>query len=246
MKLDINNYPGSKAASGLWQMIINHIPECTFFYEAFAGGAAITRKLLQSNHTVKYFYLLEKSINVFNQLYEEYLETSRVHVKRIDSLEVLSQKLLDGINYDETFFYFDPPYLKDSRRNTKDIYEHEFSIQDHEAFFDLIRSISREANCDFLISHYPCKEYDDLASELNLTYKDINVMTRGGVATERIYMNYDINERRLACTDYLGHGRQERQRISRKKKRWANAIAKMPPAEAQAILDEINRKLNIQ
>lgn len=241
MKLDIKNYPGSKRASGLYQFIINHIPKSNVIIELFAGSAAISEKLLKNNCTAGEILLFEKSTQVFNQLYRKHEENRKVHVFLEDSLQIFDRLKNLTLRIDRVFIYIDPPYLKTTRRSDADIYEHEFSAKDHAVLFDLIRKL--DANGAYiLVSHYPSDIYDKhLVTQLNFNTAETQVMTRGGVATEKIYFNYDIDELELACSNFVGHGRQERQRIKRKKKRWVAALQKLHPHERQAIIDEINR-----
>ncbi|MCO5268501.1 MAG: DNA adenine methylase [Brumimicrobium sp.] len=228
MKLDINNYPGSKRASGLYQFIINHIPERKFIIELFAGGGVITEKLVKNDCTAERFYCYEKSVQVFNQLREKFEYNYNVSLNNVDAIQhyfkVLNEYPKD---YSNSFFYIDHPYLMTTRRRSNvDIYECEFSAKEHVALFDLIKKLN-DVGAKIMVSHYPNDFYDEhLVTKMNFNTAETQSMTRGGVATEKIYFNYDISKLKLATTAFVGHGRQERQRIKRKKVRWRKALEK--------------------
>lgn len=241
MELDIKNYPGSKRASGLYQFIINHIPESYLIIELFAGSSVISEKLLENNCTAGKIILYEKSTQVFNQLYDKYEGNRKVSIRNIDCFKHNLEFYNLTLRYEKVFFYIDPPYCKSTRRSDADIYEHEFTSKDHADLFDLIKKLDGYG-ANILVSHYPSKMYDEhLAEQLDFNTAETQAMTRGGVATEKIYFNYDITNLPLACSNFVGHNKIERQRIKRKKERWVKSLEKLPLHERQAIIDEIKK-----
>ena len=59
-------------------------------------------------------------------------------------------------------------------------------------------------------------------------------MTRGGVRTEKIWMNYP--EGRAYSHAFAGKDYNDRYRIKRKAQRWKEKFAALPPAERMAIM----------
>ena len=65
---------------------------------------------------------------------------------------------------------------------------------------------------------------------------DFKTMTRGGHKNESIWINYTPPAIPAELT-FLGNNFRERERIKRKKIRWAKKLAKLPLAEQKAILE---------
>ena len=61
-------------------------------------------------------------------------------------------------------------------------------------------------------------------------------MTRGGIAIERLWMNYP-EPAELHDLRYLGSNFRERERIKRKKARWQAKLAKLDPLARAAIME---------
>jgi DNA adenine methylase len=68
-------------------------------------------------------------------------------------------------------------------------------------------------------------------------------LTRGGIATEKIWMNYDISEMDLATTEFVGVDYIDRQRIKRKIKLLVKRLKNTPRHERQALLEAIQKHL---
>jgi hypothetical protein len=62
-------------------------------------------------------------------------------------------------------------------------------------------------------------------------------MTRGGVRTEKLWMNYEQDASHWAS--FAGVNFTDRQRIKRKANRWANNYKQLPSGERLAILAAI-------
>ncbi|SAX23404.1 Uncharacterised protein [Klebsiella pneumoniae] len=63
-------------------------------------------------------------------------------------------------------------------------------------------------------------------------------MTRGGVRTEKIWMNYP--EGAAYSHTFAGKDYNDRYRIKRKAQRWKEKFASLPPAERLAIMVALN------
>lgn len=239
MKLDINNYPGGKSGSGVAEWIINHVPQFDYFIEGFAGSASISFKLLEQG--LGTVIIFEKYEPVWDQLHSKlfHLHNSKKIPNKFllynaDTvsyyLEMLSKSLPSDFNFNNDVFYFDPPYLKKTRKSKRNIYGVEWMEQDHVDFLSLVHLLS-DLGAYVIISHYDCELYNE---SLPGWHTDtMQTMTRSGVAEEKIYMNYDIKQLKLATPVYVGKDRTDRQRIKRKINSLRRKIKKLPPHEKQ-------------
>jgi DNA adenine methylase len=141
----------------------------------------------------------------------------------------------DGLRFLETYefdgselVYADPPYVFESRRSARPIYEHEFDPLQHQR---LLRwAIATRARV--ILSGYPSELYERALGAWSS--QSFQAMTRGGVATEVIWTNFAPGPE-LHDDRFLGDGFRERERIKRKQARWVNRLAKMPAAERLAL-----------
>lgn len=122
-------YNGGKAGNGTYQTIINHIPKCDVFIDAMVGNGGI------------FFNLNLPAITVINDIerslidrYNDTSATTAVIIECGDYTGIIAK-------YDEwrhkVFFYFDPPYLFETRKSPKRLYKHEWNEADHIKFLRL-------------------------------------------------------------------------------------------------------------
>lgn len=243
MKLDINNYPESKNGSGVVSWLINHVPKSNVYFEMFGGSGVFGFELAKC--VEENVYIFEKSEQVYNQLYNRCknlnIQDSPGAIFLADSITHIKHRL-NGQSKTGDFYYFDPPYLFDSRKSKRNIYEHEWNEQCHKDFLGLLDDLSAKG-AYIMVSHYP----NDLYSrQLKDWYQsEFQTMTRGGVVTEKIWMNYDIAQMKLATTKHIGKNFTDRQRIFRKINRTINKINGLPLHERQAIVEAINSNVKI-
>lgn len=215
------SYPGSKAANGAWQKIISEIPRCEIFVEAMAGSAVISEKLkglcsivindLDGSVTEK--IQPAPGLTIENQDYQCIIDRYDCEVPR-------------------TVFYFDPPYLMETRSHKKRLYKFDWADVDHYRFLRAVRRV--KSPC--LISHYPCELYDFvLRNWRKILYQS---MTRGGVRTECLYMNFP-QPALLANYKFIGENFTDRQRVQRKIARLIARLNKETGQERAAILSSI-------
>lgn len=229
MNKPFKSYNGGKNGNGTFQTIINQIPKCDIFVEAFGGSLGITTNLqlpglavvndLNPAVVVKYNYLsCTKGIVVRNDCY-------RSIIKEFDVLK-------------NVVFYLDPPYMFSTRRSKKRIYGNfEWSDEQHEKFLEL--AVTVKNNC--LISHYPCELYDTrLANWRKIYFKSA---TRQGMRTECIYMNFD-EPSELQDYRYLGHDKTKRQQLKRIVQRQIAKFERMTAQERNAIMTALVAKYN--
>jgi len=227
MKKPFETYNGGKAGNGTYQQIINHIPKCDVFVDAMVGNGGIFYNLALPALT---------HINDIDPLVIAKHDVSSCATKIIKSnVDYKSLIVKYSGNTGTVFMYFDPPYLFETRKSQKPIYRHEWADQDHHVFL----AAACIAEFNVMISHYPCPLYDETLK--GWYTHDFQSMTRQGLRTERIYMNY-APPVILQDFRYIGKDYRERQRIKRKIERHINRLEKMPADERTAILSSITVK----
>mgnify|MGYP003657466093 CR=1 FL=1 len=83
-----------------------------------------------------------------------------------------------------------------------------------------------------IISGYSNPLYNEMLKDW--WRKDFQAMTRGGVRTETIWLNYKPGD--VHYHTFAGENFTDRQRIKRKAERWAKNFEALPPGERQTIL----------
>lgn len=215
------NYPGGKGASGAYQQVINQIPPHRVYIEPFVGGGAVFR------------HKAPAASSVLADLDREVVEKWRARalppgttVRHQCAMDLLSSFPWVG----DEFVYLDPPYHFDARSGRR-IYRCELEDADHRRLLQILSTLPAM----WCLSGYRCELYDDAAASFGWRRVDFQAMTRGGVRTESLWMNYPAPAR-IAETTYAGSGFRERERIKRKATRWANKLKALPHVERQAIL----------
>lgn len=219
-------YLGSKAASGAYQAIIAHMPPHETYIESHLGSGAVMFHKPRA--------AIEIGIDV--DAYAFTLTRQRWHPKSVPRLlfkQCDAVTFLERFDYSlhgRVFVYADPPYLPETRTSSTK-YRHEYTVADHKRLIQTLRNIP----ANVMISGYPSALYDELLSDWR-TY-EFQVMTRGGVRTEKIWMNYPEGAAYSAA--FAGKDYIDRQRIKRKAERWAKKYRALPASERLAILSEL-------
>jgi hypothetical protein len=127
-----------------------------------------------------------------------------------------------------TLVYCDPPYLRSTRSGGR-LYEFEMTDVDHRR---LLRW-AIAARCRVMVSGY----WSGMYSRSFRAWRCVkfNAMTRGGLAEECLWCNFE-DAAALHDYRYLGENFRERERIKRKTLRWKNRLARMPMLERRALL----------
>jgi len=215
-------YPGGKGA--VFQRIINLMPPHRVYIETHAGGASVAL----NKRPARLNYLIDLDSEALANI--AIPDAARWRLVNADAVTWLRRFEFQG----DEFIYCDPPYLMSTRRQHRQLYRYELTTADHIKLLDCLTSLP----CMVMISGY----YSDLyASRLVSGWRTetFQAMTRGGqMATEWLWMNYPAP---VALHDYrhLGDNFRERERIKRKKQRWAAKWANLPTLERQAILSAI-------
>ncbi len=211
----MENYLGSKGASGLYQAIINLMPPHDTYIEPFLGAGGILRRKAPAQRTL---------VNDLNPACIDHCHDLNVETFSQDAQEFL--QTIDFSSTGRTLIYCDPTYVHETR-TSNNRYAHEMTDDDHQRLLALLLSL----DCYVMISGYRHPIYDVLDDWYSI---DVQAMTRGGVRTETIWCNFEPSE--MHYHRYAGKNFTDRQRIQRKAERWASRYAAMPPGERQAVL----------
>ncbi len=192
-------YNGGKNGSGVYQAIINQIPPHDTFISMFGGNCGVLANKARAKKNI-IIDLSAKVIDGWNRL-------PGVTAIKADASGYLSH--LKKTSDNGVFLFADPPYLKETRSCQGNLYD--FEMADPVAHEKLLRELM-QYKCNVLITHYPCKLYNDLLKTWRKV--DIKGRTRNGMRTERLYMNYPAP---VALHDYQYIGDDYRAREEYKK-----------------------------
>ncbi|HBO0722677.1 TPA: DNA adenine methylase [Enterobacter asburiae] len=216
------SYLGSKAASGVYQKIIAEMPPHDTYIETHLGGGAVMLRKPPAMCNI--------GIDVDGQTLEDFArEHNRLYIDlvRADAVDYLNH--YDFYRAGRVLIYVDPPYMPETR-TSRARYRYEYSVADHERLLSCLVSLPR--NVSVILSGYPSQLYDERLT--GWRSKEFQAMTRGGVRTEKIWMNYP--EGQAYSHAFAGKDYNDRARIKRKVARWREKFAALPPAERLAIM----------
>ena len=123
--------------------------------------------------------------------------------------------------------YCDPPYLHQTRTSGRR-YRCDYQEQDHIELLMLLKTLP----CHVILSGYPSTLYDDLLEGWHSL--ELQVMNQGGVRTEKLWHNFQID--RVFWASFAGKNFTDRQRIKRKAANWGKTYQAMPRGERVAVL----------
>jgi len=220
------SFVGSKGGEGVYQRIISWIPPHDVYIEPFAGLAAVWRHKRPARRSI----LIDLDPGALDQIGEDAGELGVVETIVGDGVEYLRRMRPNG---ERVFVYCDPPYLRSARRDgERDYYRHDWTLDDHQAFLDLVV----ELPCSVLVSGYWSKLY--AARLAGWSTDHFPTGTRGGPAEEWLWANYPRPDE-LHDYRYLGATWPERWRIRKRQRNWMRALSRMPALERRAMLAAI-------
>jgi DNA adenine methylase len=252
MNNESNAYFGGKSGSGTYQTIINQIPPHRVYVELFGGMLGIYRHKRPAESSI----IFEKDSSLV-KIYRE-----RFGIEEYNLKETLSRALpgrtgvrfyngcalevfnwysgISSLDRDDVFCYVDPPYPIESRRSgTK--YKHELSNEEHT---DLLTTMISLRDAKIALSTYPNELYDEFFyGRDEWRFIEFESQTRHGKATEQLWMNYPEPDE-LHDYRYLGEDYRERERISRKLKRWEANFMELSPLEQRAMHQRLSGVLD--
>jgi DNA adenine methylase len=213
-------YDGGKGAMGVAQWIINQIPPHRVYIEPFLGGGAVLRLKAPAGSSIA----LERDPRALALWKGFDLPDLRIiHGDAISWLEKFRPK-------GDEFIYCDPPYLLGTRTGAAAIYRYELTDGDHERLLTCLLRL----RCSIAISGYASAMYSRALAGWRVS-KFLTTKRNHERSEECLWMNYPEP---VALHDYryLGRNFRERERIKRKKKRWANRLARMPLLERRLLV----------
>ena len=216
------SYTGGKNGAGVFQRIISEMPPHQVYIEPFLGSGAVAVRKRPAQRS----YLLDLSAAAV----DAFPAVPGAIVICGDGTRFLARYPWAG----GELVYCDPPYLKSTRRDPdRDYYAHEFRDADH----CLLLAVLKNLPCPVLLSGYASELYRQaLAGWRVETFWTTN--RAGQRVQESLWCNF-APPYLLHDYQYLGAGFRERERIKRKRKRWAQRLARMPAWERGAIVAAI-------
>lgn len=236
-------YFGGKEGCGMVQRLINRIPPHGTYIEPFLGHGAVFRYKRPADLNLG----VDLDRACIDRVAQDRPQTSIKAPGGVRFFGCDAQEWLGGLARcapardwmpAPVFIYADPPYLMSTRKSKRDRYEHELTEAGHRRLLETLQALSA-AGFLVLLSGYPSPMYDQAL--LDWRRETFTVQTRGGPATEAIWMNYP-EPTRLHDYSQLGEDFVDRQRIRRKIRRQIRRLARLPTLEREAILDAIRRK----
>lgn len=236
MNKPFETYPGGKNSSGVYQTIINKITPHDLYIELFLGNGAIMAKLEPSTYQIG----IDIDLKVINSwLGVNSFDLSRyfLNTNSIDFIESFlpTANILKKMGV-RIFIFCDPPYLMETRKQQKDLYNYELTEQDHIRLLAAICRLQPFAN--ILISHYSCNLYNNVLD--NWHKQDFSNNTRAGRVTDRLYWNYKIKE--LHDYSFIGENYREREKIKGMLNNTVSKIERMPDLQRRAFIESLNQK----
>jgi len=255
-------WPGSKAASGTVQKLINEIPPHDHYVAAFAGADQIGQQKLAARLSTYIDPQVEALKELQAALWPAEHEVDLIRGDAFawlpaffnldrwpqpptprppaEPLASLTLSIFDGIGGPlppdlAAFVYIDPPYPLHARSGKRIYGDHELTDEQHDQLVD----IARRLPCPTMISCYDCEPYKTgLADWRRLEYF---TQTHGGRKLEVAWMNYP-RPPRLHDSRFVGQNKRQRERIRRRVRNWAAGLERMTPHERQAVEDAIARQ----
>ncbi|TXE26914.1 DNA adenine methylase [Serratia ureilytica] len=217
-------YLGSKAASGVYQKIIANMPPHDTYIETHLGGGAIMLRKPPAKTNI--------GVDIDPDALCEFNAgccMPYVQLFRHDAVSFLER--FDFSRAGRVLIYADPPYLPETRTGNAR-YRYEYTVDDHRRLIACLRSLPAAV----MLSGYPSALYHELLTDWRSI--SFQAMTRGGVRTEQLWMNFPEGQPFSAA--YAGKDYIDRQRIKRKVERWRKKYQALPPAERLAIMQALS------
>jgi len=204
-----------------FQQLINLMPPHKVFIETHLGGGSVIRNKRPANRNIG----IEIDPKVFDMWPEEE-KRPYMELVQADAVEYLKRYRFSG----NELVYCDPPYLRETRRNSKrKYYRFEYTVEQHQELLKIIKTIP----CMVMISGYESELYKGILNGWHT--KTFQSAVRGGINTEWVWMNYS-EPVELHDYRFLGNNFRERERLKNRKKNWVSRLKSMPVLERQALL----------
>lgn len=209
-------YPGGKGKC--YQRLINLMPPHTTYIESHLGGGAVlmNKRPAQTNIGID----ADESV-IANWQRQHPGRCTLVHG---DAVSFLKQYPFTG----EELVYADPPYVTETRRNSK-IYRHEYTNEDHGHLLDVLTALP----CMVMLSGYDNLTYRQrLADWRKVTF---SAKTHVDVREECVWTNFP-QPTTLHDASYLGATFRDRQTVKRRHQRMVERFDRMNSVEREHVL----------
>jgi hypothetical protein len=244
-------YPGGKSGAGIFQKIINEMPEHDLYIEPFLGDGGVLRRKRPAARTVGIEVDPE---TLANWRGDELPGLELYHCCGIEWLRHhfgLYRVAAAGARYgggtgpqdprshNRTLVYADPPYPRACRKSAEALYRFEMTDQQHEDLLGVLIQLP----CCVMVSSYHNELYDAMLIRPGWRRVTFQGMTRRGPSIEVLWMNF-APPAVLHDYRFLGANKRERERINRRVRNWAAGLRRMPAHERNAVLraiDEVER-----
>jgi len=135
-----------------------------------------------------------ETVSRWNNSFEKLREVAKVISTNFQISNYSYETCIDKTDFNNAFFYVDPPYPLESRASSKD-YKYEFSDKDHRELAEKLHNIKGKA----MISGYNC----DLMNELYSGWEKVVLNTkrnnyRKTPVQECIWFNYSLSETKIS------------------------------------------------
>lgn len=224
----MDKWPGTKAAPGVAERLINMIPPHACYVAPFAGHCAVASKMRPAARRI-FCDLDRDALRYWNNKPPAELHlTDGIgwlrHFFQLDRVDRVAPYQAD------TFVHVDPPYYPGTCG--RGIYRHELTAEEHARLLDVLRDVPAPV----MLAGYRCALYDEALADWRRV--DYPVQTRGGTKTESVWLNYDPPSR-LHDARFIGDDKRQRERVRKRQRNMVALIQRLPPLERQAILDRI-------
>jgi len=208
-------YFGSKATSGLCQLIIAMMPPHDTYIETHLGGGA----LMKRKHPALRNIGIDLDLQALSEFECDY---------SMEKVHGCAHEFLTRYDYSgRELIYSDPPYLI-STRTSKFRYRYDYKEKDHHELLKILKGLP----CKVILSGHPSALYDHLLEGWKSL--ELQVVTQGVVRTEKLWFNFTPEASHWI--GYAGKNFTDRQRIKRKAARWEKNYRAMPKAERLVVL----------
>ena len=225
----LTSYDGGKGQAGVYQRLINEIPPHKRYIEPFLGGG----KILAYKRPAEVTQACDCDIVVIDA-WKDANPSQSLAFQSWNALYWIAREYKANIDWDKasTFMYLDPPYMMETRSTQTPLYPHEFgTFEEHHQLLSMITKFRRMR---IMISCYDHELYRNMLAGW-VRWEFQAVKRNGEMSTETVYQNYPRGGE-LHDYRYLGSDFRERERITRKVKRWASRLEAMPARERNAVL----------
>lgn len=213
-------YPGGKGGAGVYQTIINLMPQHDVYVEAFVGGGNVLERKRPAASSI----VIDRDEDVCAHWRSVMSEATVVHG---DAVQWLREREWTG----RELVYCDPPYVH-STRVVRSLYQYEMSDEEHVALLSVLQALP--VPC--MLSGYQNAIYQHMLRGWRRI--EFRAMTRRGVRTESLWLNFDPPAVPFDLR-YVGRDFRERERIKRKRDRWYARLSRMDAAERAVIMEAL-------